>query len=245
MNPKYRADLYFLVTTFGTFEGVISKAQGGESPPAAQIAVLGDARFADVDHAAQRPAGEVHLTCIGMGQSVGVGVGADAHSTERRLTGKIQAMMSDPRLRGRVTWLLMTARIHLLSPDIRRPGRVGDLIIPVLDPEGAFVPLTTFGEFVPPCVPVDPHCEDCEDMTANFWTLTAADGTFRKEDVAAGKVRLKEPNAVVEEEIAADSPRRRMWELHRQEIHRLGSVAERTLRLAPCPVLTVKASGEE
>ncbi|MFW5864382.1 MAG: AAA family ATPase [bacterium] len=64
------------------------------------------------------------------------GVGPEAHSTERRLTGKIQAMMSDPRLRGRVIWLLMTARIHLLSPDIRRPGRVGDLIIPVLDPAG-------------------------------------------------------------------------------------------------------------
>jgi hypothetical protein len=30
----------------------------------------------------------------------------------------------------------MTARIHLLSPDIRRPGRVGDLIIPILDPIG-------------------------------------------------------------------------------------------------------------
>ena len=64
------------------------------------------------------------------------GVDANAHETERRLTGKIQAMMSDPRLKGRVIWLLMTARIHLLSPDIRRPGRVGDLIIPVLDPEG-------------------------------------------------------------------------------------------------------------
>jgi len=64
------------------------------------------------------------------------GVDATAHETERRLTGKIQAMMSDPALRGRVAWLLMTARIHLLSPDIRRPGRVGDLIIPVLDPEG-------------------------------------------------------------------------------------------------------------
>ncbi|MCA9200600.1 MAG: ATP-binding protein, partial [Planctomycetales bacterium] len=64
------------------------------------------------------------------------GVGQESHSTERRLTGKIQAMMSDPRLKGRVIWLLMTARIHLLSPDIRRPGRVGDLIIPVLDPEG-------------------------------------------------------------------------------------------------------------
>ncbi|HUG71187.1 MAG TPA: AAA family ATPase [Pirellulaceae bacterium] len=61
---------------------------------------------------------------------------ASAHETERRLTGKIQAMMSDPRLRGKVIWLLMTARIHLLSPDIRRPGRVGDLIIPVLDPRG-------------------------------------------------------------------------------------------------------------
>lgn len=64
------------------------------------------------------------------------GVGEESHSTERRLTGKIQAMMSDPKLRGKVMWLLMTARIHLLSPDIRRPGRVGDLILPVLDPEG-------------------------------------------------------------------------------------------------------------
>jgi hypothetical protein len=64
------------------------------------------------------------------------GVGPDAHETERRLTGKIQAMISDPELRGRVVWLLMTARIHQLSPDLRRPGRVGDLIIPVLDPEG-------------------------------------------------------------------------------------------------------------
>lgn len=65
------------------------------------------------------------------------GVGAGAHETERRLTGKIQGMMSDTALRGKVIWLLMTARIHLLSPDIRRPGRVGDLIIPVLDPTGA------------------------------------------------------------------------------------------------------------
>ncbi len=64
------------------------------------------------------------------------GVGVGVHATERRLTGRIQAMMSDPRLRGRVVWLLMTARIQLLSPDIRRPGRVGDLIVPILDPEG-------------------------------------------------------------------------------------------------------------
>lgn len=63
-------------------------------------------------------------------------IDGNGHDTEKRLTGKIQAMMSDPRLRGKVFWLLMTARPHLLSADIRRPGRVGDLIIPVLDPEG-------------------------------------------------------------------------------------------------------------
>ena len=62
-------------------------------------------------------------------------VGKDAHSTERRLTGKIQAMMSDPQLRGNITWLLMTARIYNLSPDLRREGRVGDMVIPVLDPK--------------------------------------------------------------------------------------------------------------
>src|SRR6266496_5623002 len=39
-------------------------------------------------------------------------------------------------LSGCGVWLLVTARIHQLSPDIRRPGRVGDLIIPILDPEG-------------------------------------------------------------------------------------------------------------
>ena len=64
------------------------------------------------------------------------GVGRDAHSTERRLTGKIQAMMSDPQLRGNITWLLMTARIYNLSPDLRREGRVGDMVVPVLDPVG-------------------------------------------------------------------------------------------------------------
>ncbi len=40
------------------------------------------------------------------------GVGEGSHETERRLTGKVQGMMSDPQLRGKVIWLLMTARIH-------------------------------------------------------------------------------------------------------------------------------------
>ena len=63
------------------------------------------------------------------------GVNEGTHATERRLTGKIQAMMADPTLRGKASWLLISARIHLLSPDIRRPGRAGSLIIPILDPQ--------------------------------------------------------------------------------------------------------------
>jgi hypothetical protein len=73
------------------------------------------------------------------------GVGPNVHDTERRLTGTIQGWMADPRLRGKVVWLLMSARIHLLSPDMRRPGRLG-IIIPMPDPTGEdhddFVELT-------------------------------------------------------------------------------------------------------
>lgn len=64
------------------------------------------------------------------------GVGPETQDVERRLTGNLQSMIADPQLRGKVFWILMTARIHLLSPDLRRPGRAGDLIIPILDPEG-------------------------------------------------------------------------------------------------------------
>lgn len=98
------------------------------------------------------------------------GVGADAHETERRLTGKVQQMMSDPRLRGRVIWLLMTARIHRLSPDIRRPGRVGDLIIPVLDPEGedrhAFLDWTLKGILPQPLT--DQERAELAHMTSDY-----------------------------------------------------------------------------
>ncbi len=99
------------------------------------------------------------------------GVGADAHPTERRLTGKIQALMSDPKLRGRVVWLLMTARIERLSPDLRRPGRVGDLIIPVLDPEPGSEDRRAFIRW---CLkPVLPEMDDAllsrvDELTADY-----------------------------------------------------------------------------
>ncbi len=64
------------------------------------------------------------------------GVKADTHETERRLTGTLQSWMSDPAFKGRVIWLMITARPHLLSADIRRKGRGGNLISPVFDPRG-------------------------------------------------------------------------------------------------------------
>ena len=88
------------------------------------------------------------------------GVSKETHETERRLTGKFQAMMSDTALRGKVIWLLMTARIHLLSPDMRRPGRL-DLIIPILDPEG----------------------EDRTDFLK--WVLSAGLQNYKEEDIKA------------------------------------------------------------
>ena len=63
-------------------------------------------------------------------------VSADAHATERRLTGKIQAMMADVKLKGKVIWLLLTARINLLSQDILRKGRCGDVVFAIQDPVG-------------------------------------------------------------------------------------------------------------
>ncbi|MCD4779074.1 MAG: AAA family ATPase [Candidatus Omnitrophica bacterium] len=62
--------------------------------------------------------------------------GNNQHATEKRLQAGILGMMSDPVLRGRVKWLLLTARIDRLSHDILRPGRPGSLVIPMLDPTG-------------------------------------------------------------------------------------------------------------
>ncbi len=127
------------------------------------------------------------------------GVGANAHETERRLTGKIQAMMSDPKLRGRVIWLLMTARIERLSPDIRRPGRVGDLIIPVLDVEPGSEDHRAFAQWVLGGVKLEPtaeHVAAMMELTTGYSSAAYAalrsqlkamrslnDGTMSMEDV--------------------------------------------------------------
>ncbi len=139
------------------------------------------------------------------------GVGQDAHSTERRLTGKIQAMMSDPQLRGNITWLLMTARIYNLSPDLRREGRVGDMVIPVLDPNGedreAFL-RWTIAKVLPGSLP-DDAVERLLKVTADYSAASFASlrsdleaASILKEDSqATGELTLDEIIAVAEDRI--------------------------------------------
>ena len=139
------------------------------------------------------------------------GVGQDAHSTERRLTGKIQAMMSDPQLRGNITWLLMTARIYNLSPDLRREGRVGDIVVPVLDPSGddreAFL-RWTIAKVFPGALP-DDAVERLVKVTADY---SAASFASLRSDLEAasllttnsqstGELTLDEIIAVAEDRI--------------------------------------------
>jgi hypothetical protein len=67
-------------------------------------------------------------------------------------------------------------------------GDTGDIYGVVLAPSGTFpvagaLVYTTLDE--PEAIPSTVHCEDCEDMTAKFWTLTNADGSFELADVPA------------------------------------------------------------
>ena len=139
------------------------------------------------------------------------GVGTDAHSTERRLTGKIQAMMSDPQLRGNITWLLMTARIYNLSPDLRREGRVGDMVVPVLDPSGedreAFL-RWTIAKVFPGSLPedaVERLLKVAEDYSAASFASLRSDleaaSLLKKDSETTGKLTLDEIIAVTEDRI--------------------------------------------
>ena len=139
------------------------------------------------------------------------GVGQDAHSTERRLTGKIQAMMSDPQLRGNITWLLMTARIYNLSPDLRREGRVGDIVVPVLDPNGedreAFLRWTLAKVFPGPLPDdaVERLLKVTEDYSAASFASLRSDleaaTLLKKNSETPGKLTLDEIIAVAEDRI--------------------------------------------
>lgn len=138
------------------------------------------------------------------------GVGAGAHETERRLTGKIQAMMSDPKLRGKVVWLLMTARIERLSPDIRRPGRVGDLIIPVLDVDPGSEDHRAFAGWVLGGVKIEPSAEHIAammELTTGY--SSAAFAALRSQlkavrSLSGGAMSMEDVERAVHDQLPAD-----------------------------------------
>jgi len=63
------------------------------------------------------------------------GRGPQTHDVDRRLFGNILRMMSDDHNRGKIVWIIITARPDRLEPDIKRSGRAGEHL-PVFDNEG-------------------------------------------------------------------------------------------------------------
>ncbi|MDQ7784540.1 MAG: AAA family ATPase [Desulfomonilaceae bacterium] len=63
------------------------------------------------------------------------GRSAQTHDVDRRLFGNILKMMSDSVNRGKIVWVIITARPDRLEPDIKRSGRAGEHL-PVFDNEG-------------------------------------------------------------------------------------------------------------
>ncbi len=163
------------------------------------------------------------------------GVGADAHETERRLTGKVQAMMSNPALRGKVTWLLITARIHLLSPDIRRPGRAGDLVIPILDPEGSdrreFIAWTLKGFLDPANGAVD----QLDQLTRGY--SAAAFASLRQHLKAKGAADLKQVVEIVRDQISPAIGLTRRYQTLQALVN---CTRRRCFRTPTCPIKTAR-----
>jgi|GEM_PF-533881 AAA+ superfamily predicted ATPase len=62
------------------------------------------------------------------------GRGRDVHEVDKRLFGKILRMMEDKKNKGRVCWIIITARPDKLEPDLKRSGRAGRHY-PVFAPE--------------------------------------------------------------------------------------------------------------
>ena len=170
------------------------------------------------------------------------GVGSNTHDTERRLTGKIQAMMSDVSLKGKVIWLLMTARINLLSADIRRPGRVGDLIIPVLDPKGE--DLEAFVKWM-----LKPSCDqktikeilECKTITCEGFSA-AAFASIRSELIAKKREKRKllnkeEIKSIMDNILMADISEEREY----QTLQALVNCTRKNLIDESCSVKDIKA----
>lgn len=105
------------------------------------------------------------------------GRGRDTHDVDKRLFGAILRMMSDENNRGRIVWLIVTARPDRLEPDVKRSGRAGEHIA-FFDPEGeeraAFVRHVLKGVGVDPALFDEASFASLIERTAGY---SAADFT--------------------------------------------------------------------
>lgn len=62
------------------------------------------------------------------------GRGRDVHEVDKRLFGRILHAMEDKKNKGKVSWIIITARPDKIEPDIKRSGRAGRHL-PVFAPE--------------------------------------------------------------------------------------------------------------
>lgn len=160
------------------------------------------------------------------------GVGKDVHETEKRATGKFQQMMSDTALRGRVMWVMITARIHLLSPDLRGEGRGGDCIFLVQDPvhggedHRAFVRwmVGNVSEEVLADEIVDQLCEITKGYYAG--AFKAARSALRRRSRLLGRpLAMTEVREVIENRVMPDIAQERNYQL----LHALVNCTDRRL----------------
>jgi len=67
-------------------------------------------------------------------KTLGNEVSDDSSKVDERVFGAFTAFMGDPEYRGKIFWLLLTARPFNLAPDTGRPGRAEEHV-PILAPE--------------------------------------------------------------------------------------------------------------
>jgi SpoVK/Ycf46/Vps4 family AAA+-type ATPase len=67
-------------------------------------------------------------------KTLGNETASEGNKVDERVFGAFTAFMGDPEYRGKIFWLLLTARPENLAPDTGRPGRVEEHV-PILAPE--------------------------------------------------------------------------------------------------------------
>ncbi|MEQ8818704.1 MAG: ATP-binding protein [Sumerlaeia bacterium] len=143
--------------------------------------------------------------------------GGNTHETEARLFGNLIKMMGNPRNRGKIIWLLLTARPDNLAPDLKRSGRAG-LHLPVFDPEGddrrAYIDFILSRAQFDPSELTEAQRDAIEERTKE---LSPADFNevvveLRSERVLTGTLTFEQVESVIGNILPSQIARQRRWQ---------------------------------